>query len=92
MFFACSDTDIAEAARRSRTEIDEHFQHWTASVPYRRFPHLLEAQILSNVPTLITIKRPSQFRALWYRTLALLGLRRAPAGGFGAWPHSSSGG
>src|ERR1700747_825979 len=47
MFFVGSDTDIAEAVRRSRTEIDEHFQHRTASVPYRRFPRLLEAQILS---------------------------------------------
>ena len=45
-----------------------------------------------DVPTLISVRRPSQFRALWYRALALLGLRRASAGGFGAWPHSSGGG
>jgi hypothetical protein len=45
-----------------------------------------------NAPTLITIRRPSQFRALWYRALALIGLRRATAGGFGAWPHNSGGG
>jgi hypothetical protein len=45
-----------------------------------------------DAPTLITVRRPSQFRALWYRALALLGLHRASAGGFGAWPHSSGGG
>jgi hypothetical protein len=45
-----------------------------------------------DAPTLITVRRPSQFRALWYRALALLGLRRASAGGFGAWPPHSSGG
>jgi hypothetical protein len=45
-----------------------------------------------DAPILIMIRRPSQFRALWYRALALLGLRRASAGGFGAWPHGSGGG
>ena len=45
-----------------------------------------------DAPTLITVRRPSQFRALWHRALALLGLRRASTGGFGAWPHSSGGG
>ena len=45
-----------------------------------------------DAPRLITVRRPSQFRALWYRALALLGLRRGSAGGFGAWPHNSSGG
>jgi hypothetical protein len=45
-----------------------------------------------DAPTLITVRRPSQFRALWYRALALLGLRRASAGGFGGWPHGSGGG
>lgn len=45
-----------------------------------------------DAATAITIKRPSQFRALWHRALALLGLRRAPAGGFGAWPQGSGGG
>jgi hypothetical protein len=38
---------IAQATWRFRTEIDEHFQHRTASVPYRRCPDFLETQILS---------------------------------------------
>jgi hypothetical protein len=53
---------------------------------------IFAASAVAVAPTLITISRPSQFRALWYRALALFGLRRAPAGGFGAWPHSSGGG
>lgn len=40
----------------------------------------------------IRINRPSHFRALWHRALALIGLRRGAAGGFGAWPQGSGGG
>jgi hypothetical protein len=42
----------------------------------------------------IEVRRPGRFRSLWYRVLALLGLRRHSAGGFGALipePGSSSG-
>jgi hypothetical protein len=38
------------------------------------------------------VTRPSHFRALWQRALAILGLRRAASGGFGNWPHSTGGG
>jgi hypothetical protein len=38
----------------------------------------------------IRINRPSQFRKLWHRALALIGLRRGAGGGFGAWPQGSS--
>jgi hypothetical protein len=40
----------------------------------------------------IQIHRPPLFRTLWYRALALIGLKRAANGGFGAWPHGSGGG
>jgi len=40
---------------------------------------------------LIHVNRPSRFRALWHRALALVGLKRADGGGFGAWPQGSSG-
>ena len=40
----------------------------------------------------IRVNRPSRFRALWYRALALIGLSRGAAGGFGTWPQSSGGG
>jgi len=40
----------------------------------------------------LQISRPSNFRSLWYRALAFLGLRRGAGGGFGAWPPESSGG
>jgi len=41
----------------------------------------------------ILVQRPSQFRALWYRALAILGLRRSSVGGFGSYiPGSSSSG
>ena len=38
------------------------------------------------------VNRPSHFRMLWQRALAMLGLRRASIGGFGNWPHSTGGG
>lgn len=37
------------------------------------------------------INKPSRYRAVWYRMLALLGLQRNDAGGFGAWPPSGAG-
>ena len=40
----------------------------------------------------LMVKRPSHFRALWQRALAMLGLRRGASGGFGNWPHSTGGG
>jgi hypothetical protein len=40
----------------------------------------------------LSVNRPSQFRALWQRALAILGLRRGASGGFGNWPHGSGGG
>jgi len=45
-----------------------------------------------DAPALIVVNRPSRFRALWYRALAALGLRRNDAGGFGGYPLSLSGG
>lgn len=39
------------------------------------------------------VQRPSWYRSMFQRALAAFGLRRSPAGGFGAWiPESSSGG
>ncbi|MFH0794593.1 MAG: hypothetical protein V2A74_11240 [bacterium] len=35
-------------------------------------------------PSPITVARPSRFRSVWYRALALVGLRRNSAGGFGS--------
>src|SRR5262249_25861499 len=40
----------------------------------------------------LQVSKPSNFRSLWYRALAFLGLRRGAGGGFGAWPPESSGG
>jgi len=40
----------------------------------------------------IQVSKPSNFRALWYRALAFLGLHRGAGGGFGAWPPESTGG
>lgn len=45
-----------------------------------------------DAPTPILVNRPSRFRAVWYRALAILGLRRNDAGGFGGYPPSPSGG
>jgi hypothetical protein len=43
-------------------------------------------------PESLIIPRPSWFRKVWYRALAILRLRRNPAGGFGGFfPGSSSG-
>jgi hypothetical protein len=40
----------------------------------------------------LTVQQPSRFRALWYRTLAILGLARGTHGGFRARPHGTGGG
>lgn len=42
-------------------------------------------------PSRITVARPSRFRALWYRALAMIGLRRNSVGGFGSFIPTSSG-
>jgi len=44
-----------------------------------------------DMPVPIQVNRPSRFRALWYRALAILGLRRNDAGGFGGYPPNLSG-
>ena len=44
-----------------------------------------------DVPVPIQVNRPSRFRAVWYRALAALGLRRNDAGGFGGYPPRPSG-
>lgn len=44
-------------------------------------------------PTRITVQRPSTYKTSWYRALAMLGLRRNAAGGFGSYiPESSAAG
>jgi hypothetical protein len=54
-------------------------------------------ELLDWAPTgagALRVSRPSRFRVLWYRTLAVMGLRRNSAGGFGAvvpQPPSGSG-
>jgi hypothetical protein len=45
-----------------------------------------------EVPVPIRVTRPYRFRAAWYRALAVLGLRRNDAGGFGGYPPPSSSG
>jgi hypothetical protein len=44
-----------------------------------------------DAPAPIQVSRPSRFRAVWYRALAILGLRRNDAGGFGGYPPDPSG-
>lgn len=46
----------------------------------------------NDAPVPIQVSRPSRFRAVWYRALAVLGLRRNDAGGFGGYPSNISGG
>lgn len=45
-----------------------------------------------DAPAPITVSRPFRFRAAWYRALAVLGLRRNDAGGFGGYPPDPSSG
>lgn len=75
-----------------------------ASQPHEDLSHVLlrwqEAGIRLEVygtavggpPQELSVNRPSHFRALWQRALALLGLRRGAFGGFGDWPHGTGGG
>jgi hypothetical protein len=55
---------------------------------------ILSKKLDDNAPPLaITVKRPSKYRAVWYRALAQLGLRRSSGGGFGSYiPVASAGG
>jgi hypothetical protein len=46
----------------------------------------------STSPEKITISRPSRFKAAWYRALAIMGLQRSAAGGFGSFIPTASGG
>jgi hypothetical protein len=52
----------------------------------------LKASADAGVPTPIIVSRPSRFRAIWYRALVILGLRRSSAGGFGAYLSEFFGG
>lgn len=45
-----------------------------------------------NAPRAITVTRPSRFREIWYRALAMLGLFKSSVGGFGSFLPTSSGG
>jgi len=45
-----------------------------------------------EAPVPIRVTRPYRFRAAWYRALAVLGLRRNDAGGFGSYPPAPSSG
>lgn len=44
----------------------------------------------STHPVPISVSRPSQFRAMWYRALAVVGLRRSSVGGFGSFIPSTT--
>jgi hypothetical protein len=44
-----------------------------------------------DAPAPMVVRRPFRFRAAWYRALAILGLRRNDAGGFGGYPPDPSG-
>lgn len=45
-----------------------------------------------EAPVRIEVVRPSRYRAMWYRAIAILGLRRNSAGGFGGYPRAMGGG
>jgi hypothetical protein len=47
--------------------------------------------ILRQDGTELRVDRPSRYRAIWYRALAIAGLRRNAAGGFGDFPEPRSG-
>jgi hypothetical protein len=47
----------------------------------------------TNLPSKMTVSRPSRFKASWYRALAIMGLRRSSVGGFGSFiPETSAAG
>jgi hypothetical protein len=46
-----------------------------------------------SLPTQLAVSRPSNFKASWYRALAIMGLRRSSVGGFGSFiPETSAAG
>lgn len=42
-------------------------------------------------PTRILVRRPSKYKAIWYRALAQLGFRRSSGGGFGSYIPETTG-
>lgn len=54
---------------------------------------LSKSPLNTQEPLLIQVARPSRFKSLWYRALALFGFRRSSVGGFGSFVpgHSSAG-
>lgn len=55
---------------------------------------ILSKKLEDNTPPCrISVKCPSKYRAAWYRALAILGLRRNSAGGFGSYiPETTAAG
>jgi len=52
----------------------------------------LKASAGAETPSEIVVAKPSRYRAFWYRALAMMGLRRSSAGGFGGFEPESFGG
>ena len=79
---------VRHAIARPHEDLDHVLLRWQDSGIRLelKHPHALEP------PVELIVRRPSRFRAFWYRALALVGLRRNSAGGFGSIIPESSGG
>ena len=92
-FLKSHDIQKALLIQRARLQPQEDLAHvllrWQDSGISIYAKDLLE----SGPPAKITVKRPPRFKRAWYRALALVGLRRSNAGGFGSVvPGTSAGG
>lgn len=74
-----------------RTEPREDLSHALLRWQESGIEILAKASQDPGAPSAITVTRPSRFKALWYRAVAIMGLRRNNVGGFGSFIPTSSG-
>jgi hypothetical protein len=69
--------------QRVGVEPQEDLAHTLLAWQQGGVPILVKELERDTEPQTIEVRPPSQFRSLWYRALATMGLKRAPLGGFG---------
>ena len=85
--------DLSHVLLRSQAGPAEDLSHILLRWQQAGIEILAKAVEDPGPPSAITVSRPSRFKALWYRALAIMGLRRNNVGGFGSFiPSASSGG
>ncbi len=69
--------------QRTELEPQEDLAHTLLAWQEGGLTILAKSLLRDTGPEVIQVTRPSRFRAMWYRLLATVGLKRSPLGGFG---------